>query len=158
VYHNLILIFIDWWKKYTIAKLGRTSSCWPFWRNFLCFILSLHILDIYASYLTWMEGPRVLHWHGAISSGRGHSELSSPRTLCARPSRPTATSRMALWSLRFIFALGVVLLFGNSFSPSQTLSNLKQILILQFKCINLRRKSFERWAKLKCRKTTNMTS
>ncbi len=46
-------------------------------------------------YLTCIDGPLVLHWHGAISSGLGHSEDSSPRVPDNRES-PRMNTTMAL--------------------------------------------------------------
>ena len=43
------------------------------------------------AHLTCMEGPLVLHWHGAISSGRGHLSWARAR---ARPA--TSITRESL--------------------------------------------------------------
>lgn len=51
-----------------------------------------------------MEGPLVLHWHGEISSGLGHSELLSTDAPAAATIRTKAMESfvMALFILKVI--------------------------------------------------------
>jgi len=64
--------------------------------NISVFTYNLNYLFFFAfGYLTCIDGPLVLHWHGAISSGLGHSEDSSPRVPDNRES-PRMNTTMAL--------------------------------------------------------------
>ena len=49
-----------------------------------------------AANLTWMAGPRVLHWHGAISSGRGHLSAEAASLPPKRSKRAAATEKILL--------------------------------------------------------------
>ena len=55
------------------------------------------------AHLTCMEGPLVLHWHGAISSGRGH--LSWAR---ARAKLATSITRESLMVATFLITRSAV--------------------------------------------------